>query len=123
MVVSAILSRNINDHIHLIFPHVLLAARPIHRPSKKQVSVGSLCSEIAHKNKWYNQPLKTKIISIPTNHRQGVCVVGFCAVFMIDFYWMHETLKGGVSWLCLFGISLQIQTEVTSPNIADTTFE
>ena len=36
---------------------------------------------------------------------------------------MHETREGGASWLWLFGISLQIQTEVTSPNIADTTFK
>jgi hypothetical protein len=36
---------------------------------------------------------------------------------------MHETRKGGASWLWLFGISLQIPTEVTSPNIADTTFK
>ena len=35
---------------------------------------------------------------------------------------MHETRRGGASWLCLFGISLQIPTEVTSPNVADTTF-
>ena len=30
-VVSAMLGRNINDHIHLIFPHDPLAARPISR--------------------------------------------------------------------------------------------
>ena len=28
---------------------------------------------------------------------------------------------GRVSWLCLFGILLQIPTDMTSPNIADTT--
>jgi hypothetical protein len=39
-----------------------------------------------------------------------------------SFFWMHETRKGGASWLCLFGISLQLPTKVTSPNIADTTF-
>ena len=44
------LGRNINDHIHLIFPHDTLAARPI-RLSKKRISVGSLCSEITHNNK------------------------------------------------------------------------
>ena len=108
-VASAMLGQNINDHIHLIFPHDPLAARPISRPSKNGVPVGSLCSEIAHKNKWYYQPLKTKISSIPTNHRQGAGVVGFCAAFMIvftstfsldSFYfntftsvcWMHKTL-------------------------------
>ena len=36
---------------------------------------------------------------------------------------MHETWKGGASWFCLFGISLQIPTEVTSPNITDTTLK
>ena len=40
-VVSAILGRNINDHIHLIFPRDPLAARLISRPSKNGVSVGS----------------------------------------------------------------------------------
>ena len=40
-----------------------------------------------------------------------------------SFFWMHETRKGGASWLCLFGISLLIPTEVTSANIADTTFK
>ena len=59
-VVSAILGRDINDHVHLIFPHDPLAA-----------SVGSLCSEIVHKNKWYYQPIKTNINSIPTNQGQG----------------------------------------------------
>ena len=39
--VSAIIDRNINDHIHLIFPHDPLAARTISRPSKKCVSVDS----------------------------------------------------------------------------------
>ena len=68
------------------------------------------------------QPLKTKINSIPTNHQQVVGVVGFCAEFMIVFTGCYETRKGGASWLCLFGISLQIPTEVTSPTIADTTF-
>ena len=32
-VVSVILGRNINDHIHLFFPHDPLAARPVSRPS------------------------------------------------------------------------------------------
>jgi hypothetical protein len=45
-VVSAISGPNINDHIHLIFPNDLLAARPISRLSKKRFSVGSLGSEI-----------------------------------------------------------------------------
>ena len=107
---------NINDHIHLIFPHDPLAARPVIRPSKKRVSVASLRCEIVHKNTWYYQPLKTKSNSIPTNHRQGVGVVGFC--IHARFYWMHEKWKGGLCW---FGISLQIPGEVTSPNIADTT--
>ena len=40
-----------------------------------------------------------------------------------SFDWMHETRKGGASWLCLSGISLQIQMEVTLANIADTTFK
>jgi hypothetical protein len=35
---------------------------------------------------------------------------------------MHEAWKGGASWLCFFGISLQIPTEVTPPNITGTTF-
>ena len=55
-VVSAILGRNINDYIHLIFPHDPLAARLI-----KRISVGSLCSEITHNNKRSYQTLKTKI--------------------------------------------------------------
>ena len=50
-VVSVIQGRNINDHIHLIFPPDRLAALHRSRPSKKHVSVGSLCSGIAHKNK------------------------------------------------------------------------
>jgi hypothetical protein len=37
-VVSAILGRNINDLIHLIFPHDPLAARPISRALKKRIS-------------------------------------------------------------------------------------
>ena len=52
-VVTVIVGRNIDYHIHLIFPHDPRAARPLSRPSKKTVSVGSLCSEIAHKKKWY----------------------------------------------------------------------
>ena len=84
-VASAILGRYINDHVHLIFPHGPLAACPISRPSKNHVSVGSLGSEILHKNKWYYRPLKTKINSVPTNHRQEVGVVVFCAAFMIVF--------------------------------------
>ena len=39
------------------------------------------------------------------------------------FYWMHETRKGGASWLCVFGIWLQRPTGVTSPDSADTTFK
>ena len=46
------------------------------RSAKKRVSVGSLRSEIVHGYKWYYQSLKTKINSIPTNHRQGVGVGG-----------------------------------------------
>ena len=76
-VVSAILGRDINDHIHLIFLHDPLASCPISRPAKKHVSFCRLFSEIVHKNKWYYQPIKTKIISIPTNHRHEVGVVGF----------------------------------------------
>ena len=38
-VVSDILGRNLNDHIHLIFPHDPLAARPMSRGSKKNVSL------------------------------------------------------------------------------------
>ena len=64
-VVSAILGRNINDHIHLIFPNDLLAARPIIRPSKKRIYV---CSEITHVNKRYYQLHQININSIPTNH-------------------------------------------------------
>ena len=95
-----ILGRNINDHIHQIFPHDPLAVRPISGSSKKHVSVGS--SESVHQNKWYYQPLKTKINSILTNHRHGV---GVCLRCVHDsFYWMPETQKGGTSWLCLFGI-------------------
>ena len=81
--------RNINDHIYLIFPHDPLAACPISRPSKKRVSVGSVCFEIVHKNKRYCQPLKTKINSIPTNHRQGV---GFA---LVHVKW---ELKEGSVW-------------------------
>ena len=105
-VVSAILGRNINDHIHLIFPYDLLAARPISRLSKNHVY----------------QPLQTKLNSIPTNHRQGVAVVGFCAAFMIVFTGCMKHGREGRAG-CLFGISLQTPTEVTSPNIADTTFK
>ena len=39
------------------------------------------------------------------------------------FYWMHETRRGGASWLCVFGIWLQRPTGVTSPDSADTTFK
>ena len=53
--------------------------------------------------------------------RGGCCGVLRCV--QDSFYWRHETRKGGASWLCLFGISLQIPTEVTSPNIADATFK
>ena len=121
-VVPAILGQNINDHVHLIFPHDPLAARPISRPSKRRFSVGSLFSEIAHKNEWYNQPLKTKINSIPTFHQQEVGVVWFSAAFMIDFSGCTKLGRAGASWLCLFGISLQIPTEETFPDIADATF-
>ena len=119
-VASAILGWNINDHVHLIFPPDPLAARPVSRSSKKRVSVGNLCSEMTHNNKWYYQPLRTRINSIPTNHRQGACCGVLCCVHD-RFYWMHKTLKGGTSWLCLFGISLRTPTEVTSPDIAGTT--
>jgi hypothetical protein len=71
--------RNIKYHIHLLLPHDPLAARPISRLSKNRVSLGSLDSEIAHRNKWYYQHLKIKINSVPTNHRQGVGVVVFRA--------------------------------------------
>ena len=63
------------------------------------VSVGSLCSEITHKNKWYFQPLKTKIDSIPTNHPQGVGVVGFCAAMMIVFTECTNHRREGFVWL------------------------
>ena len=43
------------------------------RTSKKR----SLCSDITHKNKRYYQPHLTIINIDPTNHRQGVGVVGF----------------------------------------------
>ena len=102
-VVSAILGRNINDHIPPIFPHNPLA-----------VSVGILCSEIVHKNKWYYQPLKTKINSIPTIHQQGVGVVGLCTG-------CTKHRREGRAGPCLFGISLQIPSGVTSPNITDAT--
>ena len=36
---------------------------------------------------------------------------------------MHTTRKGGPSWLCVFGILLQIPTEVTSPDSAEATFK
>ena len=85
MVVSAILGQNINDHIHLIFPHDQLAAH---------IFADSLCSEVVDKNKWYHQPRKTKINSIPTNQRQGGLLLGFL---------LHSS-------------------EVTSPYIADATF-
>ena len=39
--------------------------------------------------------------------------------FLLD----ERNTEGGASWLCLFGISLQTPTEVTSPDIADTTFK
>ena len=81
----------------------------------------SLSSVIVHKNKWYYQPLKTKIKSITTDNRQGVGVVGFYSAFMIVFTGCMKHGKGGSSRLGLFGILLQIPTEVTSPDIADTT--
>jgi hypothetical protein len=81
MVVSAILGQNINDHIHLIFPHDQLAAH---------IFADSLCSEIVDKNKWYHQPRKTKINSIPTNQRQGVVVVGFFAAFIRSDVTLHR---------------------------------
>ena len=59
-VISAMLGRNINDHIHLIFSHDPLAARPI---------------SILHKNDY--QPLKTKINGMPTNHDKGWELWGF----------------------------------------------
>ena len=83
--------------IHLIFPHNPLVARPISGPSKKRVSVGSLCSEITHKNKWYYQPLQTKTNSIPTNHRQGV-LWGFAlrsGLFLLDARNRHPVKTRG----------------------------
>ena len=40
------LGRNINYPVHLILPRDPLAVHPINRPSKKHLSVSSLCSEI-----------------------------------------------------------------------------
>ena len=103
-VASVILGRSINDHIHLIFPHDPLAVGLISRPSKIRVSVGSLCSEIVTKNKWYYQPLKTKING---NANQTTDWGGYCGVLRCvhdSFYWMTETRNWGASWLCLFWI-------------------
>jgi hypothetical protein len=91
-VVSAILGRNINAQIHLIPLQDPLASRPIAGLKKKHVSVVSLFSEIVPKNIWYYQPLKTKINSIPTDHRQGV---GFCDAFMIVFTGCLKQRKEG----------------------------
>ena len=68
------------DHIHLIFPNDPLAARPISMPSKKRVSVGSLGSEICTQKQLVSPPLKTKINSVPTNHRQWWVLWGFALV-------------------------------------------
>ena len=64
-VVSANLGRNTNYHIHPIIPHDPVAAAAL---PPKHVSVGSLCTEIEHKNQWYYRPLKTRITSIATNY-------------------------------------------------------
>ena len=64
-VLAVILGPNINYPIHLISDlSSQFASCPPHKPAvKKHPSVGSLCSEITHKNKWYYQPLKIKINS------------------------------------------------------------
>ena len=63
------------------WPHSpdLSSRSPSCPPRKQAVKKTCLCRQPVHKNKWYYQPLKTKINSIPTNHRQGAGVVGFCA--------------------------------------------
>ena len=94
-VASAMLGQNIKDHIHLIFPHDPLAARPISRASKKP----SLCRQPMLRdrtqNKWYCRPLKTKINNNPTNHRQGVGIVLFRAAFIIVFTGFTKHRKEG----------------------------
>ena len=76
----------------------------------------------AHNNKWYCQPLKTKINSLPINHRQGVGVVGFRAAFMTVILDARNTEGRGELALFVWDRH-QVPTEVTSRNIADTTFE
>ena len=104
-ILSAILSWNINDRIHLIFPHNPLAARPVSRQSEKRVSVGSLCSEILHENKRYYQPLKTKINSIITN-----CWGGCFALRSWSFLLDARKVEGAG---CLFWICLEDRSDVT----------
>ena len=41
----------LNKSVNVIFAQDLLAVPPISMPSKKRVSVGSLCSAIVHKKK------------------------------------------------------------------------
>ena len=53
---------------------------------------------------------------------KGVCVVGFCAAFMIVFTGCKKHgREGRAGSVC--GISLQTPTEETSPDVADTTFK
>ena len=81
---SAILGRNINDHVHLIFPHDPLAARPISRPSKK------LCRQPVRRDRTQKQMVlpttanQNKYYSNQSPTRGGCWVVGF-ALRLIQF--------------------------------------
>ena len=68
-------------------------------------SLSAIVDTVA-RGKWYYQPLNTKINSIPTNHRQEVVVVGFCAAFMIVFARNTE----GRGELALFVWALALNT-------------
>ena len=60
--------------------NISLAARPISMLSKNRVSLGSLGSEICTQKQLVSTSLKTKINSVPTNHRQGRVLWGFALV-------------------------------------------
>ena len=79
------------------------------------VSVGSLCSEIVHKNKWYYQPLETKINSFPTNHPQGVGVVVVCAAFRIVFTGCTKRGREGRAGSVCFGSRFKYQQKWRHP--------
>jgi len=62
------MGRNINYHIHLIFPNDPLAARPISKSSKNCISVCSLGSEMSTQNKWVHHQVMTGAGVALTSH-------------------------------------------------------